>query len=269
MMCYYLRWAYEVHQTYKSGSCRPWKLLKAISPKWLGQNHLLWVYPKYKDNKGAWLRMAGKGPTRTEHTSTMVPQWCLSGSWASGTSACYVLSNSLQKVTADSMPDIVLSLIPEKCNTKSLLTFPVKEERGTNALPSLLYFPPEQYTYVHKQETGIRQWVSQSLLAPKTGLLMGTLMLKSIRPVIVLTDNTILLSPQQVQACHLRGLKTTATIQQQMTPPTHTPWGRRWRGVSQSPRTLNPKVEMLCLYCKWHGKLVKDWKPMVVRYSAT
>lgn len=102
MMCYYLRWAYEVYQTYKSGSCRPWELLKAISPKWLGQNHLLWVYPKYKDNKGAWLTMAGKGPTRTEHTSTMVPQWCLSGSWASGTSACYVLSNSLQTVTADS-----------------------------------------------------------------------------------------------------------------------------------------------------------------------
>lgn len=55
------------------------------------------------------------------------------------------------------MPDIVLSLISEKCNTKSLLTSPVKEQRGAGPLPSLLYFPPEQYTYVHKQETGVRQ----------------------------------------------------------------------------------------------------------------
>lgn len=195
--------------------------------------------PSTKTTKGLGWEWQGKDPLE-QNTRLRWFQWCLSGSWASGTSACYVLSNSLQIVTADSMPDTVLSLISEKCNTKSLLTFPVKEERGTNPLPSLLYFPPEQYTCVHKQETGIRQWVSQSLLAPETGLLMGTLMLKSIRPVIVLTDNTTLLCPQQVQACHLRGLKTTATTQQQTTPP-HTPWGRRWRGGQSVTQNSKPE----------------------------
>lgn len=101
----------------------------------------------------------------------------------------------------------------------------------------------------------------------QTDLLAGTPIWKKINHLNVLTDSILGKVPRQGQACHLRGLNKNINKKQTNKNTLYLEveqvWKRRFQKVRRGH--LKPKVEMLCLYFKWHGKPAKDWMLIVGR----